>query len=183
MLKTSLEYINECFDEIISEPSKVARNLILRSINETVLKDWMAENGIKCEIVKNNNDRLSYNLIIEDIIYGQSRFNICTDVLNCNKDNMRNPRRRSNKHKSLFGGKQVQYKLDEFDIIIYNFLRDPKDPNSWEQLAIPSYDLKNPKDKRFMVKKIPVNLFKTYKDKAIETIKSVIELKKEGRGI
>ena len=68
---------------------------------------------------------------------------------------------------------QVRYSIDDFDVILFVIPTDYNDPNSWEYLAIPSYELEDPKMPGYCVGRVPMGIKKKYQNKAKQIIQTL----------
>jgi hypothetical protein len=67
---------------------------------------------------------------------------------------------------------QVRYDVNSFDVALFVIPTNYTDPSSWEYLAIPAYELEDPKMPGYCVGTVPKSIQTKYKNQAIQVIKT-----------
>lgn len=174
----------ESFKEKVSEESARDVGKILQFANEIFIRKWIKDFcGIDNDKVENdefgNEPSWDINMYPSSkrsrIVRVQAKFRGGKSKSGMPTLHMENTRRVSKKNLGdASSSGHVAYSKDEFDVVVFTIPReDIFTTEHWEVLAIPTYELIDPKYPNYLCRRVSSALYKKYKGKAKEVLTSL----------
>ena len=175
---TPLYYMNEAWVNLMKNGDLRDLGKIFAEPNEYIQRDWINKNT-KLNVIKRcdynlDPDASGYDLHTEDgVLKIQSKLR-ASDI------HLEQTRRKSKKNMNSSDTGHVRYSIGEADVYIFS-RPDTSDYGNlalWKYIVIPEDVLKDPKNPKYLLPRVPKKIWKNYIGKAIKTLESIYDEKK-----
>lgn len=179
--KPYVYYMKIACDNFLAKKNIRELGKIFSEVNEYVQKDWIDKNTnltvIRNDDYNDSNVGFDYDLITSDgILKIQSKIRFARLYI----EQTRRPTK-SNTINNRSSSGYVRYAVGECDVFLFSKPKSIEtylDIDSWDIVAIPEYELIDPKNPTFLRVDCPKNIYKKYLGKTKEVLESLYLSKK-----